>query len=80
MLTVLSSFAEGKKIIVTLLDGTDIKGTTLNGLEDGARVLGFDTKAIRVDNDTFKSKYTLRAIARYLDSGDYCPNNGYLNI
>ena len=46
--------------------GTDIKGTTLNGLEDGARALGFDTKAIRVDKDGFKSKYTLPAIAHVI--------------
>jgi len=46
--------------------GTDIKGTTLNGLEDGARGLGFDTRAIRVDKDAFKSKYTLPAIAHVI--------------
>jgi len=46
--------------------GTDIKGTTLNGLEDGARALGFDTKAIRVDKDAFKSEYTLPAIAHVI--------------
>lgn len=43
--------------------GTDIKGTTLKGLESGANKLGFDTKAIRVDKESFKSKYTLPAIA-----------------
>lgn len=46
--------------------GTDIKGTTLNGLEDGARGLGFDTKAIRVDKAGLKSKYTLPAIAHVI--------------
>ena len=40
-----------KEITITKLRdilGTDIKGTTLNGLEDGAKKLGFETKAIRV--------------------------------
>lgn len=46
--------------------GTDIKGTTLNGLEDGAKALGFDTRAIRVDKEGFKSKYTLPAIAHVI--------------
>lgn len=46
--------------------GTDIKGTTLLGLEAGARRLGFDTKAIRVDKEGFKSKYTLPAIAHVI--------------
>jgi ABC-type bacteriocin/lantibiotic exporter with double-glycine peptidase domain len=55
-----------KEITITRLRdilGTDIKGTTLKGLEDGAIKLGFDTRAIRVDIDGFKSKYTLPAIA-----------------
>jgi len=39
--------------------GTHIKGTTLKGLENGAKKLGFDTKAIRVDKEGFVSKYTL---------------------
>ncbi|HBJ2610991.1 ABC transporter permease [Clostridium botulinum] len=46
--------------------GTDIKGTTLKGLEDGANKLGFDTKAIRVDKEGFISKYTLPAIAHLI--------------
>lgn len=46
--------------------GTDIKGTTLNGLEKGANKLGFDTKAIRVDKKSFLSKYTLPAIAHII--------------
>ena len=48
-----------KEITITKLRdvlGTDIKGTTLKGLEDGANRLGFDTKAIRVDKEGFKSK------------------------
>ncbi len=58
-----------KEITITKLRdvlGTDIKGTTLKGLEDGARGLGFDTRAIRVDKEGFKSKYTLPAIAHVI--------------
>ena len=58
-----------KEITITKLRdtlGTDIKGTTLLGLEDGAKKLGFDTKAIRVDKEGFKSKYTLPAIAHVI--------------
>ena len=46
--------------------GTDIKGTTLSGLEYGAEKLGFDTKAVRVDKDSFRSKFTLPAIAHVI--------------
>lgn len=46
--------------------GTDIKGTTLAGLEYGARNLGFDTKAIRVNKQELTSKYTLPAIAHLI--------------
>ena len=55
-----------KEITITKLRdilGTDIKGTTLKGLENGANRLGFDTKAIRVDKSGFMSKFTLPAIA-----------------
>jgi len=58
-----------KEITITKLRdtlGTDIKGTTLLGLEDGAKKLGFDTRAIRVDKEAFKSKYTLPAIAHVI--------------
>jgi ABC-type bacteriocin transporter len=58
-----------KEITITKLRdvlGTDIKGTTLKGLADGANRLGFDTKAIRVDKEGFKSKYTLPAIAHVI--------------
>ncbi|MBU3196648.1 peptidase domain-containing ABC transporter [Clostridium algidicarnis] len=58
-----------KEITITRLRdilGTDIKGTTLNGLEDGAKRLGFDTRAIRVDKEGFKSKYSLPAIAHVI--------------
>lgn len=58
-----------KEITITKLRdilGTDIKGTTLLGLEDGAKKLGFDTKAIRVDKEGFKSKFTLPAIAHVI--------------
>ena len=46
--------------------GTDNKGPTLSGLEYGAEKLGFDTKAIRVDKDSFRSKFTLPAIAHVI--------------
>lgn len=58
-----------KEITITKLRdvlGTDIKGTTLSGLEDGAKRLGFDTRAIRVDKEGFKSKYSLPAIAHVI--------------
>lgn len=58
-----------KEITITKLRdvlGTDIKGTTLKGLEDGAQKLGFDTRAIRVDKEAFASKYTLPAIAHVI--------------
>ena len=58
-----------KEITITKLRdilGTDIKGTTLKGLEDGANQLGFDTKAIRVDKLAFSSKFTLPAIAHII--------------
>ncbi|MFL1470937.1 peptidase domain-containing ABC transporter [Paraclostridium bifermentans] len=46
--------------------GTDIKGTTLKGLEEGANKLDFETKAVRVDKESFLSKYTLPAIAHII--------------
>lgn len=58
-----------KQITITKLRdilGTDIKGTTLKGLEDGAKKLGFDTKAVRVDKEGFVSKYTLPVIAHLI--------------
>lgn len=58
-----------KEITITKLRdvlGTDIKGTSLLGLEEGARRLGFDAKAARVDKTGFKSKYTLPAIAHII--------------
>lgn len=55
-----------KEITITKLRdvlGTDIRGTTLNGLIYGAKRLGFETKAIRVDKEGFQSKFTLPCIA-----------------
>ncbi|MEC2861461.1 peptidase domain-containing ABC transporter [Bacillus thuringiensis] len=46
--------------------GTDIKGTTLKGLESGAKRLGFDTRAVRVNRETFMSKFSLPAIAHII--------------
>jgi len=67
-LATVSMYYKKEITIIKLRDvlGTDIKGTTLKGLEDGANRLGFDTKAIRVDKEGFKSKYTLPAIAHVI--------------
>ncbi len=46
--------------------GTDIKGTTLIGLEKASVQLGFTAKAVRVDKDSLKSKFTLPAIAHLI--------------
>ena len=45
------------------LMGTDLKGTNLVGLSKCAKELGFMTQAVKVDEEGFKSKYTLPAIA-----------------
>ena len=58
-----------KEISITRLRdllGTDIKGTTLKGLETGAKQLGFDAKAVRVNRETFTSNFTLPAIAHII--------------
>ena len=58
-----------KEISITSLRdmmGTDIKGTNLEGLSKCAAQLGFVSKAIRVDRENFKSKYTLPAIANII--------------
>ncbi len=60
-----------KEITITKLRqviGTDIKGTTLYGLQLGAQKLGFDAKAIKVDKDGFKEKYTFPSIAHIVTS------------
>lgn len=46
--------------------GTDIKGTNLSGLVDGAKKIGFEIKPIRVDKENFFSNYTLPAIAHVI--------------
>lgn len=46
--------------------GTDLKGTTVKGLVSSLEMLGFTAKAVRVDNENFKSKYTLPAIAHII--------------
>lgn len=60
-----------KEVTITKLRdllGTDIKGTTLLGLEDGAKRLGFDTKAIRINKSNINDKFTLPAIAHIVSS------------
>lgn len=62
-------FRYGKELSITKLRdilGTDIKGTTLAGLEKACNQLGFLSKAIRVDKESFKSKFTLPAIAHLI--------------
>ncbi|MPW27326.1 peptide cleavage/export ABC transporter [Alkalibaculum sp. M08DMB] len=46
--------------------GTDIKGTNLAGLVDGAKKLHFEVKPIRVDTKSFMSDFTLPAIAHVI--------------
>lgn len=48
------------------LMGTDLKGTNLIGLSKCASELGFQSQAVQVDEDGFKSKYTLPAIAHVI--------------
>ena len=43
--------------------GTDLKGTNLVGLSKCAHQLGFNSQAVKVTNEQFKSKYSLPAIA-----------------
>ncbi|MGO1653021.1 peptidase domain-containing ABC transporter [Senegalia sp. (in: firmicutes)] len=46
--------------------GTDIKGTNIKGIVEGAEKLGLEAKAIRVDRKAFISKFTLPAIAHII--------------
>lgn len=46
--------------------GTDIKGSTLYGLEKSANMLGLDTKAIKVNTDGFRDNFTLPTIAHII--------------
>lgn len=46
--------------------GTDIKGTNLQGIVEGAKKLGLESKAIRVDRGAFLDKFTLPAIAHVI--------------
>lgn len=46
--------------------GTDIKGTNIKGIVEGANKLGLEAKAIRVDREAFKSKFTLPAICHII--------------
>lgn len=55
-----------KKYSITKLRdiiGTDIKGSTLLGLEKSANLLGFDTKSITIHKESFTEPYSLPAIA-----------------
>ena len=48
------------------LMGTDLKGTNLIGVSKCAEKLGFENVSVRVDNDGFKSKFTLPCIANVI--------------
>ncbi len=50
------------------LMGTDLKGTSLLGLNKCAGMLGFTSQAVRVDRKGFFSKFTLPAIANIVTS------------
>lgn len=50
------------------LIGTDVNGTNLIGLQSGAEFLGFDSKAIKINKDSFNSNFTLPAIANVITS------------
>lgn len=48
------------------LMGTDLKGTSLLGLNKCAEMLGFTSQAVRVDKEGFFSEFTLPAIANII--------------
>jgi len=58
----------GREITIVKLRellGTDMAGTTVKGIADAADKLGFETKAVRVDPESFKNGgFTLPAVAR----------------
>ena len=57
----------GREITIVKLRellGTDVAGTTLKGVTEAADKLGFEAKAVRVDPESFKSGFTLPAVAR----------------
>jgi len=57
----------GKEITIVKLRellGTDLAGTTVRGIVSAADKLGFEARAVRVDPDSFRERFTLPAIAR----------------
>lgn len=56
----------GREITIVKLRellGTDISGTTVKGITEAVKKLGFESKAIRVSKESFVSGFTLPAIA-----------------
>ena len=57
----------GKEITIIKLRellGTDIAGTTVKGITEAMPKLGFESKAVRIDPESFTKGFTLPAIAR----------------
>ena len=55
----------GKDFSITKLRdilGTDIEGTSINGLHHGAEELGFDARKVRITKEVIHEKFTLPAI------------------
>jgi ATP-binding cassette subfamily B protein len=57
----------GKEITIVKLRellGTDISGTTIRGITEALGRLGFESKAVRADPESFEKGFTLPAVAR----------------
>lgn len=61
----------GKEVTIVKLRellGTDILGTTINGIHDALGTLGFEKRVVRIDRASFESPFTLPAIAHIVRS------------
>jgi ATP-binding cassette subfamily B protein len=57
----------GKEITIVKLRellGTDISGTAIRGITEALGKLGFESKAVRADPESFEKGFTLPAVAR----------------